>query len=114
MKKVIIIKNFYVCKQNTNDFDRHRHFVFIEKKESIWEYSTVSWSNVDIPYLIPTLFFKDGNNKKDGFTDRKNISSLAAKQSLNQCLNLLIPNIKEECRNCTGNVDIRPTHGTVF
>ena len=43
----------------------------LKKKESIWEYSTLSWSNVDTPYLIPTPFFKDANNKKDRFTKRK-------------------------------------------
>ena len=45
---------------------------------------TMSWSNVDTPYLIPTPFFKDINNKKDEFADRKNIFSLTAKQSRNQ------------------------------
>ena len=39
--------------------------------------NTVSWSNVDTPHLIPTPF-KYRNNKKDGFTDRKNIFSLTA------------------------------------
>ena len=40
--------------------------------------TTVSWSDVDTPYLILTPLFKDRNKKKDRFTDRKIISSLTA------------------------------------
>ena len=50
---------------------------------------TVSWSNVDTPYLISTPFFKDRNDKNNRFTDRRNISSLTALQSLNQWFRLI-------------------------
>ena len=41
------------------------------RKSHPFQLTTVSWSNVDTPYLIPTPFFKNRNNKKDGLTDRQ-------------------------------------------
>ena len=60
---------------------------------------TVSWFNVDTPRLFPTPFFKDRNNKKDRFIDRKNSSSLiVSKISISDSDFHLIPNTKG-CRN---------------
>ena len=39
--------------------------------------ANVNWSNVETPHLILAPLFKNRNNKKDGFTDRKNLNGHA-------------------------------------